>query len=332
MWPTKGSKLECTGLTWWQCPECKPFCLINKPFLSLACHQYCLGELLILFCVFHLQILPLVSHIFWIRIWGWCMLWGPGNMCFLRERNGMKEKALLQRFWWKSSLRNYPFRWQDYCQACYPCPRWRQSGRAHISELHTWAERCTQEKSSVLAVAHVSASGLFLHLHWGKDHSDGGTGQSEFYHATISQGGEQKHLERKQLFWAIFPPNQIFTDGEHDHLVPPYSWTLRTVCSVTFVWNCKEIKLRTVMLYILTVCLPDWTWVGLLWDLFWTRPRCHSDPGLLRSVSGRVLMGQFSENVPPSTCDWIPHPPPWMCYRPRYQPLPALCKIPVELF
>ena len=185
---------------------------------------------------------------------------------------------------------------------------------------------------SVPAVIHVSASGLFLHLHWGKDHSDGGTGQFEFYLARISQSSEQKHLERKQLFWTIFPPNQIFTDGEHDHLVLPYSWTSRTVCSVTFVWNCKEIKLRTVVLYILTVCLPDRTWVGLLWDLFWTGPRCHSDPGQLRSVSGGVLVDEFSENLPSSTCDWIPHPPPWMCYRPCHQPLPALCKIPVELF
>lgn len=72
-------------------------------------------------------------------------------------------------------------------------------------------------------MTHVSASGLFLHLHWGKDHSDGGTGQPEFYHARISQGGEQKHLERKQQFGAIFPPDQIFTDREHDYLVLPNS-------------------------------------------------------------------------------------------------------------
>ena len=260
--------------------------------------------------------------------WGWCTLWGPGNICFLRERSGMKEKALLQRFWWKSSLRNYPFRWQDYCQACYPCPSWRQSGRAHISEPHTWAESCAQCSRCDSYFSKWPLSPLTL----GEGHSDGGTGQFEFYLARISQSSEQKHLERKQLFWTIFPPNQIFTDGEHDHLVLPYSWTSRTVCSVTFVWNCKEIKLRTVVLYIPTVCLPDRTWVGLLWDLFWTGPRFHSDPGQLRSVSGGVPVDEFSENLPSSTCDWIPHPPPWMCYRPCHQPLPALCKIPVELF
>ena len=260
--------------------------------------------------------------------WGWCTLWGPGNICFLRERNGMKEKVLLQRFWWKSSLRNYPFRWQDYCQACYPCPSWRQWEGTHLWASQLGRELCTVFQLWFMFQQVASFStytrGMIIQMV--------GQVSLNFTLLEFPRVVNRNIWKGNTCFGQFPPPNQIFTDGERDHLVLPYSWTLRTVCSVTFVWNCKEIKLRTVALYMPTVCLPDRTWVGLLWDLFWTRPRCHSNPGQLRSVSGRVLVDQFSENLPSSTCDWIPHPPPWMCYRPCHQPLPALCKIPVELF
>lgn len=57
------------------------------------------------------------------------------------------------------------------------------------------------------------------------------------------------------------------------------------------------------MLYILTVCLLNEPELGPLRPLLNQAQMPLSDPGLLISVPGRVLVGQFSENLPPSTCD-----------------------------